>query len=348
MIDFAPMLAAAAPEPFDSDDFLFEIKWDGIRCLASIVGGSTRLYSRNGRDITRLFPELVNLSTAMAGATAVLDGELCVLDGATPNFHHIQRRVVLSADISIERTALKHPALYIVFDLLHLDGTDLFHSPLANRRQLLETVWRGDDYAVLSTGVPGRGRDLYAAAVARGLEGIVAKRLDSPYVPGRRTGHWLKIRHHRELDGVIGGYTPKGTDDFASLAVGLYVDRHPDGKNWMWDEPSLNVPAGRPLVYIGNVGTGFAAALRRDLMRRLATLQVNVSPFASPKHLPKDTRWVHPQLVCRVRYLHFTPAGHLRQPTFLGLRVDKSPYECTWSTGKPDGITLKGYKGDIP
>lgn len=337
MTQFAPMLASAVRQPFDSAAYLFEVKWDGIRCLCKIDGAMAHLFSRTGRDITRLFPEMQRIPDALAARSAVLDGELCVLDGRTPSFHYIQRRNVLSADVAIRTAALEHPALYVVFDLLHIDGVDLLELPLAERRRRLEDVWRGTEHATLSTAVYERGRDLYAASVAQGLEGIVAKRLDSPYVPGRRTRHWLKVRHQRELDGVICGYTPRRDGDFASLAIGLYAKPVTDA--------AAASPTKRPLTYIGNVGAGFSEQARRDIMARLLPLKTASPPFmADPgtseallptdshlRRIPTDTQWVRPQLVCRVGYLQFTPRGHLRHSTFLGLRDDKRPYECTWN-----------------
>lgn len=378
MTNIAPMLASAEREPFDSADYVFEVKWDGIRCLCTIGGETIRLHSRTGRDITRLFPELERMTDAIAAREAVLDGELCVLDGTTPSFHLVQRRNVLSADAAIGRAAHEHPALYVVFDLLHLNGTNLIDLPLSERRLRLEHAWRGTDHAILSVAVPERGRDLYAASVAQGLEGIVAKRLDSPYVPGRRTRHWLKIRHQRELDGVIGGYIPRGQHDFASLAIGLHEPSVVPSATPAADPlangvrtPSLagSSPVTLGLTYIGNVGTGFPAHVRRDLIARLAPLKTESSPFANPgtgsehapvespyarvpgvpagpgdPRIPADTQWVQPKLVCRVRYLHFTPGGHLRHPTFLGLREDKHPYECTLTGAKQKSVDQEGIR----
>lgn len=331
MLPPAPMLAASAPAPFDSEAYTFEVKWDGVRCLAVAENGSTRLFSRTGKEMTRQFPELAELHRAVAGDTTVLDGELCVLNGTVPDFHRVQRRLVLGTDIAVAQAAEKHPALYVVFDLLRIDGHDMTGQPLSTRRRALEDSWRGNDYAILSAAVPTRGKHLYAAAVAQGLEGIVAKRTDSPYVAGRRTDYWLKIRHELELDGVVGGYVPKGAADFKSLAIGLHTGKSSPIRS-----------SAPPLVYVGHVGTGFSARLRGDIVRRLLPLRSDASPFihsfdvsgdhkaGRPDNQPlTDTVWVRPELVCRLRYLQFTPAGRLRHPVFLGLRDDKLPSECT-------------------
>lgn len=353
---FAPMLATAAEEPFDSAEHVFEVKWDGIRCLAETENGTARLYTRTGRDITRLFPELGTVATAVAARGAVFDGELCVLHDGKPSFHRVQRRNALGTEEAIRSAAEQHPALYVVFDLLHVDGSDVVELPWERRRRWMETAWRGHDHALLTDAVPVRGRDLYAACLAQGLEGIVAKRVDSPYVPGRRTSHWLKIRQRRELDAVVGGYVPRGRSDFASLALGLYF-RAPGAP-------------GPGLRYIGNVGTGFPAPLRRELMAVFKELETTVSPFGAPPipagrgapspppptvpdapspksgvPFPAGLRWLLPLLVARVQYMEFTPGGRLRHPSFVGLRDDKRPEECTDEGLSPDAGDAGGREG---
>ena len=310
------MLATPISEPFDSEEHAFEVKWDGLRCLCQVEGGTVRLFSRTGRDMTAQFPELQDLGRALAVPSAVLDGEVCVLEGGVPSFHRVQQRNLLTSAAAVRRAAAEHPAVYIAFDLLELDARPLVAWPWQKRREALEGAWRGDtDHTALSPVVPGRGRDLYAASVARGLEGIVAKHIRSPYVPGRRTRHWLKVRREHELDGVIGGYVPRGALDFASLALGLY--------------PSTPAAPNGGLLYVGNVGTGFAEATRAAVMARLLPLRTTHSPFgdAGPEP-PAGLQWVLPRLVARVAYLELTPLGHLRHPVFRGLRDDKDPRDC--------------------
>ncbi|HEY8495650.1 MAG TPA: non-homologous end-joining DNA ligase [Limnochordales bacterium] len=308
------MLATPIPAPFDSPTYAFEVKWDGIRCLSRLENGRARFFSRTGRDITNQFPELQDIGQAVNLRSAVLDGEICVFEAGAPSFHRVQRRNLLTSAAAIQRAAETYPAVYVVFDLLHTGGRDLLSVPWQARRAALESAWQGDtDHTALSRAVLARGRDLYAACVNRGLEGVVAKRVDSPYVPGRRTRYWLKVRREQELDCVIGGYAPRGALDFRSLALGLY--RHPDGGE---------------LVYVGNVGTGFAAATRAEIMRRLLPLRTAVPPFAAAGMgpPPKGMQWVLPRLVARVGYFELTPAGQLRHPAFRGLRDDKEPREC--------------------
>lgn len=313
------MLPTPIPAPFDSPDYAFEVKWDGVRCLCWLQDGAVRLYSRTGRDITAHFPELQDAAQALGLRAAVLDGEICVLAGGVPRFHLVQKRILLSSPAAVRRAAARHPAAYMVFDLLEGETGPIVDRPWRERRAALEERWRGNTpHTALSPVVPGRGQDLYAASIAQGLEGIVAKRADSPYVPGRRTRHWLKVQRRQELDGVIGGYVPRGALDFKSLALGVY--------------PPGNGQRGM-LIYVGNVGTGFSAETRSQLMRRLLPLRTAQSPFAAtPAGLP-PMQWVRPRLVARVDYLERTPHGQLRQPVFRGLRDDKAPEDCVLPPG---------------
>jgi len=308
------MMATPVTAPFDSPSYGFEVKWDGIRCLCRLEGKYARLFSRNGREITSRFPELQDIGHAVTVRSAVLDVEICVFEGGVPSFHLVQRRNLLTSAAAIRRAAETQPAVFVVFDFLEQDHRPLLHVPWQDRRAALEAAWTGAaDHAVLSRVVLERGRDLYIACVERGLEGIVAKRLDSPYVPGKRTRYWLKVRREQELDCVIGGYLPRGALDFRSLALGLY----PPGER-------------ERLIYVGSVGTGFPAPIRADLMRRLLPLRTADPPFTGRAvRLPSGVQWVLPRLVARVGYLELTPAGQLRHPVFRGLRDDKEPWECT-------------------
>lgn len=313
-----PMLASAVDEAFDAPDYSFEVKWDGLRCLCAVDDGTVQLFSRNRRDMTRQFPELHDIHRAFSTAQALFDGELCVFSEQLPDFDTIRRRNVLDAERAIIRAATETPATYIVFDTLRLAGEDVMQLPWSERRRRLEAVWNEGPGAVLSDTVPERGRALFAAVTQQGLEGIIAKRHDAPYVAGRRTRHWLKVRNQAEIDCVVGGFVPRGSSDFASLALGLYVSG--DGDAADTDR----------LVYVGNVGTGFPTHKRHQLMQRLVRLHTARPPFGPTVPSRPSMRWVVPTLVCRVAYLQFTPAGHLRHATFRGIRDDKSPRACTW------------------
>lgn len=371
------MLATAVDAPFDSPDYSFEVKWDGLRCLCAVSGGSVRLFSRNRRDITRSFPELNELHRAVAVYDGLFDGELCVFRDALPNFHAVQRRNLLGTDRAIMRAAVEEPALYIIFDVLRRDNEDTMPLPWLERRRRLEDMWRGADGAILSDPVRERGVALFNLSTEQGLEGVVAKRHDGPYIPGRRTRHWLKVRHVRELDCVIGGYVPRGShhNDLASLALGLFEsdpERHLEDRRLHSDDrrsyvneprrlegphrsnvqekrlqertPDLSAQDERRredtdrrhedadrLVYVGNVGTGFSARTRRELLELLTSLRIDRPPFDVNHSSPPPPAMipVAPRLVCRVAYSEFTPAGHLRHPTFRGLRDDQLPTDCT-------------------
>lgn len=285
------MLATAAPGPFDSPTHLFEVKWDGWRCLA-YLDACTRLYSRNGNPLTARFPELSSLHQQVH-APAVLDGELVAMVGGRPQFSRA--------------LAGKSGLIFVAFDLLQLDGMPLLERPLEERRALLGQTLRPGPRAVLSEAVPARGLDLFQAVRERGMEGVVAKALGTPYVPGRRTQHWLKVTHRRRMDCVICGYQPGMGAGLGSLALGVYA-------------------ADAGLVYIGHTGTGISWETARELLATLAPTA------ASPlRHVPRDVRgvrWVQPELVCEVAYLELTPEGRLRHASFKGLRPDKDPHEC--------------------
>ncbi|MBO8142361.1 MAG: ATP-dependent DNA ligase [Firmicutes bacterium] len=329
MIPLSPMLPTLVDEPFDSPAYLFEPKWDGIRCLCLFEGETVRLYSRRGRDITAQFPELEGLGRAVAAKDAVLDGEICVFDGAAPSFHLVHRRMTLQASPAVRRAAAESPAVYVVFDLLRLDGEEQLAFPLQHRRKRLDSAWCGSDYGVLSPQVPQQGRQLFAESLARGLEGIVAKRADSPYIPGRRTRHWLKVRRRLETDCIIVGYRPSGSRAVAALALGAYL-------------PAASGPAERRLPqlrYVGTVAPALPPSAAHDLLSRLFPLRTGEPSFTVPADgsnrpaLPPGMQWVLPRLVCRIGYLELTPGGRLRHGTFLGLRDDKDPSACVLPEG---------------
>lgn len=305
------MLASAADAAFDSPDYSFEVKWDGIRCLCLVEHGRSSLYSRHGREITDRFPELSGTARAFSVSKGLFDGELCVFNAGKPDFQAVQRRNALHKPGAVARAAAETPAVFVVFDVLRLGAADTIRLRWIERRQRLQDAWRGGPGVVISDAVPLRGRALFEATRKLGLEGIVAKHHGGPYVPGRRTRHWLKIRHRREADFVIGGYTPQGRIGLASLAVGVYAQ--PEGLGG--------------LIYVGRVGTGFSQATRGELLALLRPLHTDDSPFRRP--VPGAVP-VAPKLVCRVEYLELTAAGRLRHATFRGLRPDVPPERCTW------------------
>jgi bifunctional non-homologous end joining protein LigD len=298
-----PALASLAAAPFSSDDWLFEIKWDGIRALAVIEDGKTKLLSRSGRAISKEYPEFQNLAKHVRARQAVLDGEIVVLDpNGRSNFQRLQSR------FGIEHPSAKlqeeAPVTYYFFDVLYCDGYDVRRAPLLERKQLLSKLLVTSEQVRISEHHIGNGIELFNAAVENGLEGLVAKRLDSTYPVGR-TSAWLKVKSVRELDAVVGGWTdPRGSRQyFGSLLLGLY-------------EKSA-------LRFIGGVGTGFPNALESELFQKLQKIPSDKCPFSPAPQTRERAHWVEPNLVARVGYAEWTSDRHLRQPRFLGLQRDR-------------------------
>jgi len=298
---YQPMLAGTAPAPFSDDGWLFEIKWDGVRAIATVEREVT-LRSRNDTDLTGQFPELAELAALAPGT--VLDGEIVVMSGGKPDMQALLSR--LQGHGPGPGAA---PVTYIVFDILCRRGEDLTRLPLAERRRILRESVREGQYVVISEPVAGQGEEYYRAAVAQGLEGIMAKRADSPYEPGVRSGAWLKVKPTKTCDCVIAGYTAgrggRGPA-FGALLLGLY------------DRGTL-VPAGK-------VGTGFSDRLLDDLMARFASL---VSQEPNFPGVSEKVVWLEPVLVCEVGYLAVTRDKKLRMPRFIRLRDDKPAASCT-------------------
>jgi bifunctional non-homologous end joining protein LigD len=309
---YEPMMAVLTSEPFDDKEWLFEVKWDGHRCLANL-GTSTRLTSRTTRDMTAQFPELIDMHRQLAARNAVVDGEIVALDrDGRPSFERMQDRFHRTPD-ELARNKGRVPVQFLAFDLLWLDGQSLLELPLVERRaRLVEVLVETKDIR-LSQVVEGAGRDFFDHVKALQLEGIVAKRAASPYRPGTRSHDWRKIKALCLQDCVIVGWTPgKGgrSATLGSLLLATY-----DG--------------GR-LRYAGNVGTGFTHAFLADLLAKLEALQVDKPQFegfeGTPR--PRGARFVRPELVCEVEYLKWTQDDKLRAASFKGLRPDRLPTDA--------------------
>lgn len=307
-----PMLAASSA-PFDSDGHLFEVKWDGYRSLAYLEG-ETVLRSRNLIDLTDKFPELAGLHKKVKGKPAILDGEIVVFENGRPSFAGIQARGRMSDLKRIGRTSVERPAVFVAFDVLYSGGEPVMERPLGERKRLLEDMVESGEELILSQFILRNGRDFYAACVKEGLEGVVAKKLDGIYVPGRRSACWQKFRHTREADLIICGYQ-YGTagKNLGSLVLGGCRD----GK----------------LVYQGKVGTGFSEREADALLEGLRKLEVPEETLSVPREEKRRTRYVRPLLVCSVDYLAVTAEGYLRHPVYRGIRWDKSPEECPAAKG---------------
>jgi bifunctional non-homologous end joining protein LigD len=306
---YEPMMAVLTAKPFDEEGWLFEVKWDGHRCLANL-GQATRLTSRTGRDMTGQFPELIDLHRQLAARNAVVDGEIVALDrDGRPSFERMQDRFHRAPE-ELARNKGRVPVQFLAFDLLWLDGVPLLDLPLAGRRARLVEVLVETSDVRLSQVVEGRGVEFFEQAKRLGLEGIVAKRAASPYRPGVRSPDWRKIKALCLQDCVIVGWTPGKGGRAATLGSLL-----------------LAVSDGARFHYAGNVGTGFTNAFLADLLARLAELQVPQPLFEGAPRL-RGARFVRPELVCEVEYLRWTEDGKLRASSFKGLRPDKLPIDC--------------------
>ncbi len=302
----SPMLAKLSTLPTDEARWAFEVKWDGVRAIAHSEPGRLRLLSRNGNDVTAAYPELRPLNRALGSHRAILDGEIvaCDADGR-PSFQLLQPRMHLRGEAAVRRQAQSTPVTYMIFDLLWLDGHSLMALPYTERRARLAALeldaarWR------VPESFAGSGAALLEATRERRLEGVIGKRLDSPYVPGRHSA-WTKIKNWGRQETVIGGWTSgQGgrTGRIGALLLGVH-------------------DAGGQLRYVGRVGTGFDLRELDRLAGLLRPLERHESPFTG-RQPPREAHFVTPELVCEVEFSEWTRAGTLRQPSYQGLREDK-------------------------
>jgi bifunctional non-homologous end joining protein LigD len=290
--------------------WLYEIKLDGVRALAIRRGGQVRLVTRNAKEVAFRYPEAATALEGLAGGDFVMDGEIVAFDSeGRTRFELLQGRIHLGGGEDIAAASRAVPVFYYAFDLPWAEGCTLEAVPLIERKGVLKTwLTRAPRRVRFSDHVEGRGEEFLKLACARELEGVIAKRADSPY-RGTRSGEWVKVKCLHQQEFVIGGFTPPrgGRNHFGSLILGVYE--------------------GDDLVYVGKVGTGFSEAVLRDLYRRLKKLERPTSPFAiTPRE--RGIRWLEPELVAEVRFTEWTSDGKLRHPAFLGLRDDKRPREC--------------------
>lgn len=304
-----PMLARLAELPADDEGWAAEVKLDGVRAIAYCRPGRLELQTRNLNDVTRQYPEVRRLSRQLGAFDAVLDGELVAFDEqGRPSFERLQQRIHQTEESVVRRRMKSHPVTYVIFDLLYLDGHSLLDLPYVRRRELLEALelsgpsWQTPGYSV------GHTRELLGASAAQGLEGLVLKRLDSPYVPGKRNSSWLKVKNVGRQEFVIGGWQPgegRRRDGIGSLLLGYFEE----------DD-------GLELRYAGKVGTGFSDRDLSDLLERLRSLERQTRPFAG-RSGPRKAHFVEPKLVAEIEFRELTADGMVRHGSFKGLRDDK-------------------------
>jgi bifunctional non-homologous end joining protein LigD len=303
-----PMMARSSNTvPRDQEHWGFEIKWDGVRAIAYAQPGRLRLESRNLNEITGAYPEVRGILDQLGMHEAVLDGEIVAFDElGKPSFERLQRRMHVTSSSVVKRLAASVPVVYAIFDLLYLDGHSLIELPYEERRRRLEELGLGGPAWRVPAAHPGEGAALLEATREQGLEGIVAKRLDCRYEPGRRSGAWLKVKNTLRQELVIAGWIPgegRRSKRIGALLMG-YFD---EGK----------------FVYAGRVGTGFTEATLDDLARRLEPLRRERSPFDRGPRLPREAVFVEPKLVAEIEFREWTRDGVMRAPSFKGLRDDK-------------------------
>ena len=307
-----PMMARPSDElPRPERGWSYEVKWDGVRAIAYVQPGRLRLESRNLNEITDAYPEVRGILTDLGMHEAVLDGEIVAFDdNGRPSFERLQSRMHVTSPNAVRRLMGSTPVVYAIFDVLYLDGHSLMDLPYTERRERLEQLELGGPAWRVPSVHRGAGKRLLEATASQGLEGVVAKRLDSHYEPGRRTGAWLKIKHVHRQELVIGGWIP-GEGRRARRIGALLMGYHRDGT----------------FVYAGRVGTGFTEKTLNDLLGKLEPLRRDTSPFGSAPKLPREAVFVEPSLVAEIEFREWTNEGVLRAPSFKGLREDKSPRE---------------------
>ena len=307
-----PMLATLGERTFSDPNWLFEIKWDGVRALTWVDHGELRIRSRNEIDITARYPEFAGLPRELAARQVILDGEIVALDETGhSSFQLLQERMHVRAPS--EKLVATVPAVYFVFDVLYCDGYDLRGAPLLQRKQLLQRLLRNSERFRYSDHQIEHGKELFDLAQKSGLEGILAKRLDSRY-SSDRSPSWLKLKITKTVDAVVAGWTEARTGAllFGSLLLGVYE--------------------GKKLRFIGHVGTGFDTKKQKELFDRLKKLEVAKPAFEKEPDSNEPAHWVKPELVARVKFSGWTQEKALRHPVFVAIREDANAEDQQYET----------------
>lgn len=311
-----PMLAKPGALPRDQGRWAFEVKWDGVRAIVRSAPGRLALFSRAGNDITAGYPELRALNPALSSHEAILDGEIVAFDDdGRPSFQALQSRMH-ARGTQVRRLAEARPVTLMVFDLLWLDGHSLVDEPWSARRAALEGLGLDGEHWQTPGAYEGRGTELLAATAEQGLEGVIAKRTDAVYRPGRRSDAWIKVKNERRQEFVVGGWLP-GKGGRAGVLGSLQLGVH---------------DADGALRWAGGVGTGFDRTTLEELTAKLERLERRTSPFVG-RQPPKEARFCTPKLVVEVRFAEWTTEGSIRQGAYQGLRDDKAPEDVVREDG---------------
>ncbi len=305
-------MLAGTSEPFNSKEHFFELKWDGMRCIAFLENEELRLQNRNLRIVTQSYPELQVLTESVKHKSAILDGEIVVLENGIPSFGKLQNRLQIDEPLRVEIVRKLYPVTYVAFDLLYHDGHDLTATSLETRKERLREIIAENPYLLFGDHVEEQGKLFFEEAVKKGFEGAVAKQRDSPYLIGQRSQYWLKIKGKHTIDAIVAGYTKgegKRADTFGALVLAAYN-------------------SSGELIHLGNVGTGFTDAEADYLLNRLKPLKLKRETIAGEVKAPAPITWVQPELVCEIEYDSMTQDRKLRLPRYIHLRTDVSPQEC--------------------
>lgn len=301
--NIAPMLFVEG-EPFDSKDYIYELKLDGIRCLAYLDESGTELRNKRNKSVTNIYPELKNIHKQVK-TRCILDGELIVTIDGKPNFFEVARRSLMTNDFKIKHLSKSKPVNFVCFDCIYSDGSQITEKPLIERKKILKKIVNENKFIAISRYIHEEGIAFYRLAVSQNLEGVVAKKINSYYYFGKRTKDWLKFKKMFDEDFVICGFVPED-NEIKSLVLGIYKCNE--------------------FIYQGHVALGISKEDQKIILDYAEKHRINC-PFS--KELDEeDTVWIENKLVGTVKYMMRTPNNNLRQPVFKGLRDDKSYKEC--------------------
>lgn len=298
-----PMLIGEAQEPFNDINFIYELKLDGIRCIAYLDDKNTELRNKRNLIVNSIYPELQHINKNIK-KKCILDGEVIVSIEGKPNFSEIQKRSLMSNKLKIEFASKKHPVSFVAYDILYYDNKQITDLPQIERKKILNKTIEENERLSISRYIEEKGIELYKLTVAQDLEGIVAKRKDSKYYFGKNTNDWIKIKNLKDDDFVVCGYIEK-SNNIVSIVIGQYNQSN-------------------QLIYKGHVTLGIS---KSDFNIIANTKRIANPYFSSPKGNEKAI-WLEPINVCTVKFMERTSSGSLRQPVFKGLRNDKAPKEC--------------------